>query len=202
VRREGDGFAWCERALAPGPLAEAAERIGREAGIEGPYDTELALAVPALVRTLVERLEDGLALFVDYGFGRREYYHPQRREGTLMCHYRQHAHTDPFFLPGLQDITVHVDFTAVAEAALEVGGRLAGYVSQAGLLVDAGLLDLLARTPAEDASRYLPQAAAVQRLLSPAEMGELFKAMALLKGSATRDLRLPGFCGIDLSRTL
>lgn len=202
VRREGDGFAWCERTLAPGPLAEAAERIGREAGIEGPYDTELALAVPALVRTLVERLEDGLALFVDYGFGRREYYHPQRREGTLMCHYRQHAHTDPFFLPGLQDITVHVDFTAVAEAALEVGGRLAGYASQAGLLVDAGLLDLLARTPAEDASRYLPQAAAVQRLLSPAEMGELFKAMALLKGSTTRDLRLPGFRGIDLSRTL
>ena len=202
VRREGEGFGWTTRALPEGALAAAAARVRDSAGIGAPYESELSLAAPALVRSLVERLETGIALFIDYGFGRREYYHPQRRQGTLMCHYRQHAHTDPFFLPGLQDITVHVDFTAIAEAALEAGGRLAGYTSQAGLLLDAGLLELLGRTSPAEASRYLPQAAAAQRLLSPAEMGELFKAMAIWRGPAPGAVTLPGFGRLDLSRTL
>lgn len=202
VRADGEAFAWTTRALPDGELATLAAGVTAQVGIVPPYESELSPAVGALVRALTERLEAGIALFIDYGFGRREYYHPQRRQGTLMCHYRQHAHTDPFFLPGLQDITVHVDFTAVAEAALQAGGELAGYTSQAGLLLDAGLLELLARTPADQPARYLPQAAAAQRLLSPAEMGELFKAMAIRRGPSMRDLALPGFRRLDLARTL
>jgi SAM-dependent MidA family methyltransferase len=127
-------------------------------------------------------LEKGVALFIDYGFPQEEYYHPQRSEGTLMCHYRHHAHADPFFLPGLQDITSHVDFSAVAAAAREGGLELAGYTSQAQFLVNCGITEVMARTPAEDRSAFLPLANQANRLMSPAEMGELFKVIALSRG--------------------
>ncbi|GAA4032777.1 class I SAM-dependent methyltransferase [Actimicrobium antarcticum] len=126
------------------------------------------------------------AILIDYGFPAREYYLDQRDHGTLMCHYRHHAHGDPFFLPGLQDITAHVDFTAMATAAVEGGLELLGYMSQASFLLEAGLGDLLLRTAPEDGRRYLPQANAVQKLTSPAEMGELFKVLVVGK-----KLRLP-----------
>jgi SAM-dependent MidA family methyltransferase len=99
-----------------------------------------------------------------------------------MCHYRHQAHAAPFFLPGLQDITAHVDFSAVAEAAREGGLELAGYASQAQFLVNCGITEVMSRTPAEDAARYLPLANQANRLLSPAEMGELFKVIALARG--------------------
>lgn len=121
----------------------------------------------------------GAALFLDYGFPAHEYYLPQRAQGTLMCHYRHHAHDDPLYLPGLQDITAHVDFTAMARAAIDSGLDLLGYTSQASFLLNAGIGDLLLRTPASDELRYLPQANAMQRLVSPAEMGELFKALVV-----------------------
>ena len=121
------------------------------------------------------------AILIDYGFPAREYYLDQREQGTLMCHYRHHAHDDIFYLPGLQDITCHVDFTAIARAAVEGGLDVLGYMSQAAFLLEAGLGDLLQRTPAEDARRYLPQANAVQKLTSPAEMGELFKVLVVGK---------------------
>ncbi|MGB6056520.1 MAG: SAM-dependent methyltransferase, partial [Burkholderiaceae bacterium] len=122
------------------------------------------------------------ALLIDYGFPAHEYYLPQRAAGTLMCHYRHHAHDDPFYLPGLQDITAHVDFSAMARAAQDGGLEVLGYGSQAAFLLDAGIGELLLRTPPEDALRYLPQANAVQKLLSPAEMGELFKVLAVGTG--------------------
>lgn len=121
----------------------------------------------------------GAALFFDYGFPAHEFYLSQRTQGTLMCHYRHHAHDDPLYLPGLQDITAHVDFTAMARAALDAGLDLLGYTSQASFLLSAGIGDLLLRTPASDELRYLPQANAMQRLVSPAEMGELFKVLAV-----------------------
>jgi SAM-dependent MidA family methyltransferase len=121
------------------------------------------------------------AILVDYGFPAHEYYLPQRSQGTLMCHYRHHAHADPFYLPGLQDITAHVDFTAIARAAVEGGLELLGYMSQAAFLLEAGIGDLLLRTPPTDKLRYLPQANAVQKLTSPAEMGELFKVLIVGK---------------------
>jgi SAM-dependent MidA family methyltransferase len=119
---------------------------------------------------------------VDYGFGRREFYHPERRQGTLMCHYRHHAHGDPFFLPGLQDITAHVDFSAIAESGVRAGLDLLGYTSQAAFLVNSGVTDLLRETQDGDTTAYLARANEVQRLTSPAEMGELFKVIALGRG--------------------
>lgn len=123
----------------------------------------------------------GAALLIDYGFPAHEYYLSQRSEGTLMCHYRHHAHPDPFYLPGLQDITAHVDFTAAALAAVDAGTEVLAYMSQAAFLLSAGLGDLLQRTPASDKLRYLPQANQVHKLTSPAEMGELFKVLVIGK---------------------
>jgi Uncharacterized conserved protein, COG1565 len=141
----------------------------------------------------------GALLLIDYGFPRHEFYHPQRGTGTLMCHYRHHAHPEPFFLPGLQDITAHVDFTAIIEAGHGAGLDLLGYTTQAAFLLNNGVTGILARIPAEDAERYLPQAQAVQKLVSPAEMGELFKVMALGKGI---DEPLAGFALGDRSASL
>lgn len=121
----------------------------------------------------------GVAIWLDYGFPAHEYYLDQRIQGTLMCHYRHHAHPDPFYLPGLQDITAHVDFTAIARAALESGLELLAYTSQAGFLLEAGIGEILLRIPVEDVRRYLPAANALQKLVSPAEMGELFKVLVL-----------------------
>jgi len=123
----------------------------------------------------------GAALLIDYGFPAREYYLAQRSKGTLMCHYRHHAHDDPFYLPGLQDITAHVDFTAMAHAAVEGGLDMLGYTSQAAFLLEAGVGDILLRTSPDDPLRYLPQTNAVQKLTSPAEMGELFKVLVVGK---------------------
>jgi len=121
------------------------------------------------------------AILIDYGFPAHEYYLAQRSQGTLMCHYRHHAHDDPLYLPGLQDITAHVDFTAIARTAIEGGLDLLGYMSQAAFLLEAGIGDLLLRTLPTDRLRYLPQANAVQKLTSPAEMGELFKVLVVGK---------------------
>jgi SAM-dependent MidA family methyltransferase len=136
---------------------------------------------------------------IDYGFPRREFYHPQRCAGTLMCHYRHHAHGEPFYLPGLQDITLHVDFTAIVEAGCEAGLDLLGYTTQSSFLFNCGLTEILARTSVGDSLCYLPLANAVQKLVSPAEMGELFKVIALGKG-----IREPllGFVSGDRSATL
>jgi len=189
-----DGFAWSWRP-APAEIAAEATRLNLAPG----YTTEIGLVARAFVRTLGAVLERGVALFVDYGFPEREYYHAQRASGTLLCHYRHRAHDDPFFLPGLQDITAHVDFSAIARAAREAGLELLGYATQASVLVNCGITELMLRTPPEDAARYLPQAAAAQKLLSPAEMGELFKAIALGRGIA---VPLSGFSSGDRSGAL
>ena len=140
----------------------------------------------------------GAAILLDYGFPASEYYLDQRSEGTLMCHYRHHSHPDPFYLPGLQDITAHVDFTAMAYAAVNNGLEMLGYMSQAAFLLTAGLSDRLLKTSPEDARAYLPQANAVQKLTSPAEMGELFKVLVV-----GLDVQLPAaFDRADQSRRL
>jgi SAM-dependent MidA family methyltransferase len=175
----GEAFEWAYRP-ATGELAGAARALNLPDG----YTTELGLVASAFVASLARTIERGVALFVDYGFPRREYYHPQRNRGTLMCHYRHRAHDDPFFLPGLQDITAHVDFTAVAAAARAAGADVLGYTAQAQLLVNCGLTEVMSRIPADDAQRYLPLAAAANKLTSPSEMGELFKAIAFGRGVA------------------
>ena len=192
---ENDRFVWCDRILSDGALRDAAEAIAVPAG----YISEIGLAAQALIKSLAQSLTAGALLMIDYGFGEREYYHPQRDRGTIMCHYRQHAHSDPFYLPGLQDITAHVDFTAMALAGLSQDLTLAGYTSQAQFLINCGITELLAQTSASDAAKYAPQVAAVQKLLSPAEMGELFKAIAWFKGI---DDPLLGFAAGDQRRRL
>ncbi|MBF4989889.1 class I SAM-dependent methyltransferase [Methylophilus sp. QUAN] len=154
------------------------------------YVTEVCPAAQGLIASLATMLTRGLILMPDYGFAASEYYHPQRAQGTLMCHYQHYAHDDPLIYPGLQDITAHVDFTAMAETALANGLDCAGYTNQAQFLINCGILQLLQQVPPEESARYLPMVAAVQKLLSPAEMGELFKVLALSKGLA---LPLMGF---------
>jgi len=185
VRQAGEGFGWEDRP-APGDLARAV--AGRMPPLPG-YASEINLRAEAWVRALGGWLARGAALLVDYGFPRREYYHPQRAGGTLMCHLRHHAHADPFVLPGLQDITAHVDFTAMADAALDGGLDVLGYASQARFLMNAGLPELLAALPS-DAPARARALAPVQTLLSEAEMGELFKVLAVGRGL---DAALEGF---------
>ena len=200
VERTAGGFGWRARP-ASADLAGLARARFPEGGSssESEYQSEFQLAAGAFVRSIGRSLERGVALFFDYGFPRREYYHPQRAAGTLMCHYRHRAHGDPFFLPGLQDITVHVDFSAIAEAGADAGLELLGYANQAQFLVNCGITDLLAETPAAEAARYAPLAAQAQKLLSPAEMGELFKVVALGRGVPAP---LSGFARGDRRHTL
>ncbi len=161
------------------------------------YISEINLASRGFIASLGTMLQHGVLLLIDYGFSAAEFYHPQRTMGTLMCHYRHHAHADPFYLPGLQDITSHVDFSAIANAGEQAGLQVLGYTSQAQFLLGCGITDLIARHDALDAKNYLPIVNAVQRLMSPAEMGELFKVIALgsnfenaLPGFRARSLRL------------
>ncbi len=195
VASKGENFVWQERPPESPMLPEIARQIDVPAGTL----SEVSLAARGLVSSLSERLHQGVLLFIDYGFGAREYYHPQRTQGTLMCHYRHHAHDDPFFLPGLQDITAHVDFTAVAEAAIDAGMSLYGYTTQAYFLINAGVTGLLAEADFENIRDYLPLSSQLQKLTSPAEMGELFKVIALGKGI---DTPLCGFVSGDKSRLL
>ena len=167
-------LAWSARDADPG-LTLALQAIESEVGIlPAGYASEVSEVVPAWIATLGEALGRALVLVIDYGFPRREYYHPQRAMGTLMCHYRHHAHADPLWMPGLNDITAHVDFSSCAQAARAAGCELLGYTSQARFLLNCGILDQLARAPGE--------AGAVMRLLSEAEMGELLKVMAFGRG--------------------
>jgi SAM-dependent MidA family methyltransferase len=187
-------LAWQERP-ASGALLEEARAIE----VPPPYDSEIGLAGQAWMRSLAQRLEQGAIFIVDYGFPRREYYHPQRSMGTLMCHSRHRAHGDPFQRPGEQDITAHVDFSALARAAREGGLEVLGYATQAQFLVNCGITDVLAQANLENALHYAPIAAEAQKLLSPAEMGELFKVLAVGRGVAQP---LLGFSRGDRSHTL
>jgi SAM-dependent MidA family methyltransferase len=148
----------------------------------GRYESELALLARLWMRSLGRILERGALIVLDYGFPAREYFHPQRSMGTLACHYRHHVHGDPFYLPGLQDITAHVDFSALARSAGEGGLEVLGYSTQAQFLVNCGITEVLGELDPANAARYLPAASAVQKLVSPSEMGELFKVLAVGRG--------------------
>src|SRR2546422_9912088 len=169
-------LVWAEKP-ASGKLLEEARAIK----VPAPYQSEINLAARAWMRTLGERLAEGAIFVIDYGFPRHEYYHPQRAMGTLMCHYRHRAHDDPLWLPGLNDITAHIDFSAMAQAARGAELEVLGYTSQARFLLDCGLLELLREAP-----RGASGTADALRLLSEAEMGELLKVLAV-----GRDLRGP-----------
>jgi SAM-dependent MidA family methyltransferase len=151
---------------------------------DGDYASEVNPAAEALVATIATRMASGALLVIDYGFPRHEYYHPQRHDGTLVGHYRHRVHADPLLWPGLSDLTAHVDFTAIADAGERAGLTVAGFATQASFLVGCGILDLLRASAPVDSIDYLKAAAAVQTLVSPAEMGELFKVLLLARGDA------------------
>ena len=191
-------LAWSDRA-AEGLVLVHSNELEIEIPPSGRYESELALFARAWMRSLGGFLERGALLVVDYGFPAREYFHPQRSMGTLACHYRHHVHDDPFYLPGLQDVTAHVDFSALSGAATDAGLDVLGYANQAQFLVNCGITELLAEENPADPKRYLPAAAAAQKLLSPSEMGELFKVLAVGKGVKGS---LMGFSRGDRSGTL
>ena len=174
-------LAWADRP-ATGEVLLRAQKIETEMPPSGRYESELALLARLWMRSLARLLERGALLVIDYGFPAHEYFHPQRSMGTLACHYRHHVHGDPFYLPGLQDITAHVDFSALARAASDGGLEVLGFATQARFLVNCGITELLGELDPADAARYLPAASAVQKLVSPSEMGELFKVLAVGRG--------------------
>jgi len=179
-------FGWAEQPAEARLAALAAVRFPADRD----YLSEVNPAAEALVHAIGRRLSTGAMLLIDYGFPAAEYYHPQRSAGTVMCHYRHRAHDDPFAWPGLTDITAHVDFSAMAAAGARAGLRVAGFAPQAPFLLGCGLLDALAAVGPPDSLAYIKAAAPVQKLLSPAEMGELFKVLALARSG---DIAWPGF---------
>jgi SAM-dependent MidA family methyltransferase len=192
----GGEFRFADRPLGSGALRDAARALFPDS-ID--YTSEINPAAQALVRSLALRCDAGALFVFDYGFPASEYYHPQRDRGTLMGHYRHRTMDDPFFLPGLADLTAHVDFSAIAHAGVAGGMSLAGYATQARFLINCGIVDALAVRGEPQSAAYLREAAAVQKLLSPAEMGELFKALAMAKGI---DGDLTGFREGDQSHRL
>lgn len=195
VMLKPDGFDWAEERPAQGALAEAMAALP----VEAPFESEIGLAARAWVSEWGRRLEHGALLLIDYGLPRHELYHPHRSRGTLRCHYRQHMHEDPFWWPGLSDITTHVDFTAIAEAGFDAGLDVLGYTNQASFLINCGIGDLLTARQEVGGEQALRAGSAVQMLLAPHEMGEMFKAIALGKGI---ELQLLGFAQGDRSHTL
>ncbi len=192
---EADQLVWKDRPLQDAGIMAECEALDLPAG----YITEFCPAASALVASLGAMLQQGVMLWIDYGFPQHEYYHPQRHQGTLICHYRHYAHSDPFLYPGLQDITAHVNFSAIHRAAIKAGLTHRGYVSQAQFLINCGITDVLSRVSPHDLNAYVPLAAAAQKLLSPAEMGELFKVVAFSKAC---DYPLLGFVQGDKSHML
>jgi SAM-dependent MidA family methyltransferase len=186
----GDRLGWRDGALSSEPLRRRAEDLRRR--LTPGYETEVNLSAEAWLDTLAPKLAQGAMLLIDYGFPAHEFYHPDRATGTLMCHYRQHAHADPLILVGLQDITAHVDFSALAHAAHDAGLRVAGFTTQAYFLLALGLATM-AEESGDEAARWRASQQ-IQKLSSPAEMGELFKVLALTRNI---DAELEGFTLID-----
>jgi SAM-dependent MidA family methyltransferase len=189
-----NGFIWQDKPLQKGKLHDEVSTYS----LPNDYLTEFCPAAAGLMNSLVDCLKQGVILMIDYGFSAREYYHPQRNTGTLMCHFQHYAHDNPLINIGLQDITAHVNFTQIAHTADPHGIRLAGYVNQAQFLINCGILDILQRYSPETAD-YMKQTAAAQKLLSPAEMGELFKVIGFSKGF---EEDLIGFKSGDKTHTL
>jgi len=182
-------------------LRAAVRHIERDTGarLADGYRSEVLPQLPYWIQAVGGLLEAGAMLFVDYGYPRAEYYLAQRREGTLVCHYRHRAHDDPFHLPGLQDLTAFVDFTALAEAGIHAGFDLAGYCSQASFLIGNGLAERLQEIGfvADEAERYRRHQE-VKALTLPGEMGERFQVMGFQRGAELR----PAFAQGDRRRAL
>ncbi len=163
------------------------------------YITEVNLLAMDWISSIADIMEQGAVLLVDYGYTAREYYHPQRFMGTLMCHYQHHRHDDPFYLPGMQDITAHINFSHIARSAEATGLTLCGFTTQAHFLMAGGLVELTRDLDPEDVVHFTETARQIKMLTLPEEMGELFKVILLAKG---KPLSLPAFQFQDFSQRL
>jgi SAM-dependent MidA family methyltransferase len=196
VALAGDDFVTAPRRAPPDlEAAVAALRLIVEDG----YVSEICPMLPSWMASVAPLVARGVLFVMDYGLPRAQYYHPERREGSLLCHYRQRAHADPLMRIGLQDITAWVDFTAVAEAADAEGLDVLGFATQAHFLLGAGLEAELARIALTAGPQRQVALQAANRLLLPGEMGEAFKVMALGRGMVEP---LAGFSVRDLRYTL
>jgi SAM-dependent MidA family methyltransferase len=161
---------------------------------ENGYTTEININAKAWMNSISEILDMGMVLTIDYGFPEHEYYHQQRSQGTVMGHYAHHAIQDPFFYPGLCDLTAHVDWTSIANTGINSGLSLLGFTSQASYLLDAGIGSLLIdKADPSNSAEFMPHSNAIQKLLSEAEMGELFKVICFGKALPFEEGDLPGF---------
>lgn len=176
-----------------------------ETEFETGYISEVNFSAEDWIKSIADKLQKGIIILIDYGFPQHEYYHAQRSQGTLMCHYRHRTHADPFVYPGLQDITAHIDFTAMADAALEAGLKVNGYTNQVNFLMGAGLMDLVSNSETVDMNQdaglkqHLDIATQIKKLTLPHEMGELFKVIGFSKNS---DITLPAFSFRDMREFL
>jgi SAM-dependent MidA family methyltransferase len=192
---ENNQFVWhYDQPTSPG-LLESVKKLN----IHSDYESEVHLTIPPLIHSLSQLLTSGAMIFIDYGFPRHEYYHSDRHQGTLMCHHQHRANTDPLILTGQQDITAHVDFTALAEIAVEAGLHVAGYTNQAAFLLGCGLMEIAAEKSTDDLKKQLVVSQQIQKLTQPHEMGELFKVMGLTKNL---DINLIGFSMYDQRQRL
>ncbi len=189
-------------------LTDALTHIERDLGQRWPagYCSELSPLLGPWIASLADALAQGVVLLIDYGYPRREFYLEERTQGTLQCFYRHHAHNDVTFWPGLQDITAHVDFTAVIEAGDAAGLELLGYTTQAAFLFGCGLDEIAASRSAvwgerdtDSPAARIQHQQAINRLTLPGEMGERFQVMVLGRGI---DVALRGFSLLDLSHRL
>ena len=196
---EDGRFAWGSRPASPA-LALAARRLRQAGGAwDDGYVSEYCPRLSPFTQSVTRRLRHGAALWFDYGLPRPHYYLPERREGTLLCHFQQRAHADPLLYPGLQDITAWVDYTELAEASRAAGCTLAGFTTQSFFLAGLGIDHEMQTMAAGDANQFARLANEARQLMLPGEMGERFKAMAWLRGL---ELPLAGFALQDLRHTL
>jgi len=196
VGEAGNGFQWVSRP-APGELADAVAALGTE--FPAAYRSEINLQLLPWLKAMTASLQQGLALFIDYGYPRHEYYLDQRNDGTLICHYRHRAHDDVFFWPGLQDITAFVDFTLLAEASDHSGMQVEGYTSQAMFLLGCGLDQVLSAQTKLSEDGGLALNTQARQLTLPGMMGERFQVMGLGRGL---EFEPQGFSMLDLRHRL
>lgn len=173
---------WVDGPLSNASLKQRTELISQHHD-QTEFFAEVNLAAEGWVASLADCLQQGAIFIIDYGHDRASYYHPERSQGTLMCYVQHHGHDNPLILPGLQDITSHVEFTALAEMALSCGLDVEGFQTQADFLLAGGIIELLAAQSSGDVTLdSFSQTTAIKRLTLPSEMGESFKALTLTKG--------------------
>lgn len=199
---EKQSFEWDYHTISESDLQVTCNQILKQIGTPSPhgYETEVNSNIHPWLQSIADFLQQGALLLIDYGYTRQEYYQPARKMGTLRCNYQHRAHSDPFFYPGLQDITAHVDFTQVAEAGFDVGFKIAGFTTQAHFLMSSGILEMSSElSDQKDMISSLKMAQQIKTLTLPNEMGENFKVIALTKEV---DLPLMGFQLRDLRHQL